>query len=225
MKTQKILFSAVLITAIFTMGCKTMNKSQKGVVIGTAGGAAAGAVVGKLAGNTAVGAIIGAAVGGVTGAVIGRKMDKQAEEMQAAIPNAVIERVGEGIIIEFNSKVLFGFDQSNLSTSAKNSLDELVSILQKYPDTNIEVQGHTDAQGTTAYNQTLSQQRAAAVSGYLSNRGIVSSRVTMKGLGETIPKYSNTTSEGQTQNRRVEFLITANEKMKADAAAEAAKNG
>lgn len=225
MKTQKILFSAVLITAIFTMGCKTMNKSQKGAVIGTAGGAAAGAVVGKLAGNTAVGAIIGAAVGGVTGAVIGRKMDKQAEEMQAAIPNAVIERVGEGIIIEFNSKVLFGFDQSNLSTSAKNSLDELVSILQKYPDTNIEVQGHTDAQGTTAYNQTLSQQRAAAVSGYLSNRGIVSSRVTMKGLGETIPKYSNTTSEGQTQNRRVEFLITANEKMKADAAAEAAKNG
>jgi outer membrane protein OmpA-like peptidoglycan-associated protein len=223
MKTQKILFAAVLMTTIFTMGCKTMNKSQKGAVIGTAGGAAAGAVVGKIAGNTAVGAIIGAAVGGVTGAVIGRRMDKQAEEMQKAIPNAVVERVGEGIIIEFNSKVLFGFDQSNLSTGAKNSLDELVGILQKYPDTNIEVQGHTDAQGTTVYNQTLSQQRASAVSGYLNNRGINSSRVTVTGLGETVPKYSNTTSEGQTQNRRVEFLITANDKMKADAAAEANK--
>jgi len=201
-----------------------MNKSQKGAVIGTAGGAAAGAVVGKIAGNTAVGAIIGAAVGGVTGAVIGRRMDKQAEEMQKAIPNAVIERVGEGIVIEFNSKVLFGFDQSSLSTGAKNSLDELVVILQKYPDTNIEVQGHTDAQGTTAYNQTLSQQRAATVSGYLHNRGIQTSRVTVIGHGENVPKYANTSAEGQTQNRRVEFLISANEKMKADAAAEA-KNG
>ncbi len=225
MKTQKILFAAVLTAAIFTTGCKTMNKSQKGAVIGTAGGAAAGAVVGRVAGNTALGAIIGAAVGGVTGAVIGRKMDKQAEEMQAAIPNAVIERVGEGIVIEFNSKVLFGFDQSALSATAKNSLDELVDILQKYPDTNIEVQGHTDGQGTTAYNQTLSQQRASAVSGYLTNRGIDLSRVAVKGLGETSPKYSNTTSEGQAQNRRVEFLISANEKMKADAAAEADKNG
>jgi outer membrane protein OmpA-like peptidoglycan-associated protein len=225
MRTQKIVLSAALIAATFTMSCKTMNKSQKGAVIGAAGGAAAGAVVGKVAGNTGLGAIIGAAVGGVTGAVIGRKMDKQAEEMKANIPDATIERVAEGIVIEFNSKVLFGFDESGLSTGAKNNLDNLVSILQKYPDTNIEVQGHTDAQGTTAYNQTLSQQRASAVSDYLNNRGINLSRISVKGFGETLPKYVNNTSDGQAQNRRVEFLISANEKMKEDAAKEAAKSG
>jgi outer membrane protein OmpA-like peptidoglycan-associated protein len=225
MRTQKILLSAFLVIACFSIGCKTMNKSQKGAVIGTAGGAAAGAVVGKIAGNTGLGAIIGAAVGGVTGAVIGHRMDKQAEEMKANIPNATIERVAEGIVIEFNSKVLFGFDQSGLSAGAKNTLDNLVAVLQKYPDTNIEVQGHTDGQGTTVYNQTLSQERASVVSTYLKSRGIDLSRITVKGLGETLPKYSNATAEGQSQNRRVEFLISANEKMKAEAAKEAAHSG
>jgi outer membrane lipoprotein SlyB len=92
---MKILISAFLIISIFSNGCKTMNKSQKGAVIGTAGGAAAGAVIGRAAGNTALGAIIGAAVGGVTGAVIGHKMDKQAEEMKKNIPDANVERIGE----------------------------------------------------------------------------------------------------------------------------------
>lgn len=221
MRTHKMLFGGLLVAAVFTLGCKSMNKSQKGAVIGTAGGAAAGAVVGKIAGNTGLGAIIGAAVGGVTGAVIGRRMDKQAEEMEASIPNATIERVAEGIVIEFDNKVLFGFDQSELSASAKTNLENLSDILKKYPDTNIEVQGHTDGQGTTAYNQTLSQQRASAVSAYLNAKGINVSRMTIKGFGETLPKYENSTAEGQAKNRRVEFLISANEKMKADAAREA----
>jgi outer membrane protein OmpA-like peptidoglycan-associated protein len=211
-----------LLVAVFSFGCKTMTKTQKGAVIGTAGGAVAGAVVGKIAGNTALGAIIGAAVGGVTGAVIGHRMDKQAEEMQKNIPDAKVERVGEGIVVEFSSQVLFNVNQSSLSVNAKNTLDQLVTILEKYPDTNIEVQGHTDNQGTTAYNQTLSEQRASAVTNYLGARGIRSDRLSIKGFGELIPKYSNESAEGQTQNRRVEFLISANEKMKSDAAKEAA---
>jgi outer membrane protein OmpA-like peptidoglycan-associated protein len=225
MKKIKVLLTGFLIAAIFIAGCKTMNKSQKGAVIGTAGGAAAGAVIGKVAGNTVLGAIIGAGVGGVTGAVIGRKMDKQAEEIKKEVPDADVVRVGEGIVIEFKSQILFGFDQSNLTTDARVNLDKLVIILQKYPDTDIEVQGHTDSKGTTRYNESLSERRASAVSNYLSGKAINAARLTTNGFGETMPKYTNTTEEGQTQNRRVEFLISANEKMKADAAKEAEKNG
>jgi outer membrane protein OmpA-like peptidoglycan-associated protein len=225
MKTFKILVCSFMIIAFFSVGCKTMNKSQKGAVIGTAAGAATGAVIGKAAGNTALGAIIGAAVGGVTGAIIGRQMDKQAEEIKKEVPDAEVIRVGEGIVIEFKSQILFGFDQSALTADARTNLDKLVIILQKYPDTDIEVQGHTDSKGTTRYNQALSERRASTVSYYLSGKGIAVSRLTINGFGETMPKYSNTTEDGQTQNRRVEFLITANEKMKADAAKEAEKSG
>src|SRR6186713_742347 len=225
MKTFKILVASFLVVAIFSAGCKTMNKTQKGAVIGTAGGAAVGAVIGKAAGNTAMGAIIGAAAGGVTGAVIGHQMDKQAEEMKKAIPDAEVVRVGEGIVIEFNSKILFGFDQSGLTTDARTNLNKLLAILQKYPDTNIEVQGHTDSKGTTRYNQKLSEERASTVSYYLSGNGVTTSRLTIIGFGETLPRYTNDTDEGQSQNRRVDFVISANEKMKAEAAREAEKNG
>src|SRR6187549_3704682 len=225
MKNIKIIALGFLTIVTFSIGCKTMNKTQKGAVIGTAGGAATGAVIGKAAGNTALGAIIGATVGGVTGAVIGHQMDKQAEEMKKAIPDAEVVRVGEGIVIEFNSKILFGFDQSGLTTDARTNLNKLLAILQKYPDTNIEVQGHTDSKGTTRYNQQLSEERASTVSYYLSGNGITTSRLTIIGFGETLPRYTNDTDDGQSQNRRVDFVISANEKMKAEAAREAEKNG
>lgn len=211
------LFLVVFIISFLLIGCSKWNKTQKGAVIGTAGGGAAGAIIGKAAGNAGLGAIIGATVGGVAGAVIGRNMDKQADEIKKDIPDAKVVRVGEGIVIEFNNQILFGFDQSELSVASKTSLDKLVTILNKYPDTDIEVQGHTDNTGATTYNQELSIRRASAVSAYLSRNNINSSRLTMRGFGETIPKYDNATTEGQSQNRRVEFLITANEKMKADA--------
>ena len=207
--------------AILTSGCNNMNKSQKGAVIGTAGGAAMGAVIGKAAGNAALGAIIGATVGGVTGAVIGKKMDKQAEEIKNEVPGAKVERVGEGIVVEFSNAVLFGFDQSSLSSQAQSTLDDLIKILNKYPDTDLEIQGHTDNIGADTYNQGLSERRSTAVANYLTGHGIVSKRVKTVGFGETAPKYSNDTETGRSQNRRVEFLITANEKMKRDAEKEA----
>ena len=225
MKTMKILSVCLLTIALFSIGCKTWNKSQKGAVIGAVGGGAAGAVIGKAAGNTALGAIIGATVGGVAGAVIGRQMDKQAEEIKKSLPEAQVIRVGEGIEVEFNNKILFGFDQSNLTADARMNLGKLITILQKYPDTNIEAQGHTDSKGTTKYNQALSERRASAVSYYLSGNGVAYSRLTINGFGETMPKYSNTSTEGQEKNRRVEFLISANEKMKTDAAKDAEKTG
>ena len=221
MKMLKKTMVALAAASIVLSGCKNMNKTQKGAIIGTAGGAAAGAVIGKAAGNTALGAIIGAAVGGTTGAIIGRKMDKQAKEIENSVPGAKVERVGEGIVVEFEEKVLFGFDRSDLNASAEDNLDKLVNVLKEYPDTNIEIQGHTDSKGTEGYNQSLSDKRAGAVASYLRNRGVSSSRISTKGFGESAPIASNESESGRSQNRRVDFLITANEKMKADAKKEA----
>jgi len=222
MKRIRTSMVLVLSSALLFSSCASLNKTQKGGAIGAVGGGAMGAIIGKVAGNTGLGAIIGAAVGGATGAVIGHKMDKQAAEIKNTVPDAKVERVGEGIVVEFSSNVLFGFDSSNLSADAKVNLDKLVKILNVYPDTDIEVQGHTDSKGTESYNQNLSQTRAGAVSGYLFNNGISNNRIRTKGFGENMPKYDNNTENGRSQNRRVEFLITANDKMKAEAAKETA---
>jgi len=221
MKKIKSGLIIILSASLILSGCASMKKAEKGAVIGTAAGGAIGAVIGKVSGNTALGAVIGAAVGGTTGAIIGNKMDKQAEEIKKTVPDAKVERVGEGIVVEFNSNILFGFNKADLSVEAKGNLDKLVTVLNTYADTNIELQGHTDSKGSEAYNQTLSENRAKAVSAYLAEKSIKSDRVTIKGFGETVPKYDNETEEGRAQNRRVEFLITANEKMVADADREA----
>jgi len=217
MKNLRMSLLVVLSATFIFVGCSSWNKTQKGAVVGTTAGGAAGAVIGRASGNTALGAIIGAAVGGASGAVIGRQMDKQAEEIAKSVPDAKVERVGEGIVVEFSSNVLFGFDKSGLSNDAKMNLDKLVTVLDSYAETNIEIQGHTDSKGSEVYNQDLSEQRARTVSSYLTNKAISSNRLTVKGFGESLPKYENDTENGRTQNRRVEFLITANEKMKAEA--------
>jgi outer membrane protein OmpA-like peptidoglycan-associated protein len=223
MRTIQKTLTGILAVAIIMTGCKSMNKTQKGAIIGTAGGGAVGAVVGKAAGNTALGAIIGAAVGGVTGAVIGHKMDKQAKEIESKVPGAKVERVGEGILVEFNEKILFAFNKSDLSTTAESNLEKLASVLKQYPDTDIEIQGHTDSQGSDDYNMGLSERRASAVAASLRAKGVSAGRIRTKGFGETAPVASNDTEAGRAQNRRVDFLITANEKMKADAKKESQK--
>lgn len=221
MKHVKHITLLALCFGLVIAGCKTASRSQKGAVIGAAGGGAIGAVIGKAAGNTAMGAIIGATVGGVSGAVIGKKMDKQAEEMQKVLDDAEVRREGEGIVIKFKDQVLFGFDRADLGATAQSNLDKLVTVLNKYPDTNVEVIGHTDSKGSDSYNQGLSERRANAVVNYLKAHNISSSRLAAKGMGKNDPIASNDTEEGRAQNRRVEFVITANEKMKADAQKEA----
>jgi outer membrane protein OmpA-like peptidoglycan-associated protein len=201
-------------------GCKNMNKAQKGVVIGAGAGGAVGAVVGKAAGNTALGAIIGAAAGGVAGGLIGRKMDKQAEEI-AQIPGAEVKRVGEGINVTFESGVLFAYDKDDVSPDARKKLSDLAAILNKYPDTYVLVEGHTDATGTNDYNMDLSRRRATSVATYLKSENIKSSRVLTKWYGEEQPKFSNDSESERSKNRRVEFAIYANEKMINDAKKEA----
>jgi outer membrane protein OmpA-like peptidoglycan-associated protein len=213
----------VVVTAMSLAGCKSMNKSQKGAVIGGASGGVVGGVVGRAFGNTAMGAIIGATVGGVGGAVIGRQMDKQAEEIAKEMGDADVIREGEAIVIKFKEQVLFAYDRSDLNTNAKTSLDKLRSTLLKYPETNITIIGHTDSKGTKQYNQTLSESRANSVANYTSQNGIDKNRLTAIGKGETDPIATNTTEEGSASNRRVEFVITANDKMKAEAKKEASK--
>lgn len=223
MKRINGVWMVLLIASIFLSGCASMNKTQKGAVIGASGGGVIGGVIGKATGNTAAGAVIGATIGGAAGAVIGKKMDKQAKEIEASVPDAKVERVEEGIIVEFDNSILFQVGKSNLSAPAKENLDKLVTILNTYPDTNIEIQGHTDNSGSESFNQKLSEKRAMEVSTYLAEKQIVNNRIATKGFGELSPKYDNTTKDGQAQNRRVEFIITANEKMKTDAEKEAAQ--
>ncbi len=218
---MKRLRSSIWLLAISTLligtSCSNLNKTQKGAAVGAGGGAVVGGVIGKISGNTALGAIIGAAVGGTAGAVIGKKMDKQADDIKNTVPSAKVERVGEGITVEFSNSVLYAFNSAELNSGSNATLNDLITVLNKYPDTNIEVQGHTDSTGTMEYNQTLSEKRAASVASYLTAHGIASARITTKGFGKTAPKYDNGTAEGRAQNRRAEFLITANDKMKKEA--------
>ncbi len=223
MKQLKILLILIVSVNLVLEGCASRSKTAKGAVPGTATGDAVGVAISQAAGNPALETIIRAAVGGAAGTIIGRHMDKQAVELKEALPDATVERVGEGITIELSSAVMFEINKSDLSTEAKENLDKLVSVLNNYPDTNIEIQGHTDDTGIEAFNQTLSEKRAVTVSDYLSDKGILDSRITNKGYGELTPKYDNTTDEGKARNRRVDFLITANEKMIAEAEKEAAE--
>lgn len=212
---------ALAISGLAIAGCETMSKSQKGAVIGAATGGAIGGVVGRAAGNTAVGIIVGATVGGTAGAIIGQKMDKQAAEAKEVLGDADVRREGEGIVINFKDKVLFGYDRYDLGTAAQANLDKLKNLLEKYPETQITVIGHTDSIGSASYNQTLSERRAMAAMNYLKQKGVNAARLNAMGKGETDPVASNSTDEGRALNRRVEFVIVANEKMKDDAKKEA----
>lgn len=231
MKNIKIvaLASLVLIGSLFT-GCesvKNTNKTQRGAAIGAVGGAIIGGVLGNnlgKGGNGALGAVLGGVVGGVAGGVIGNKMDKQAREIETALPGAQVERVGEGIkLVLGENAVRFDTNKSTLTAGAKANLDKLVPVFGQYPDTNIQIYGYTDSTGTAEYNLKLSDQRAASVRSYLAGKGVSSSRFTTTGLGIADPIASNETVEGRSQNRRVEFAITANEKMVEDAQKQAGK--
>ncbi len=222
-----VLASIFLSGTVFTSceSVKNANNTQKGAGIGAVAGAVLGGVLGNnmgKGGNGALGAVIGGVVGGVAGGVIGNKMDKQAREIDQAIPGADVERVGEGIKLTLNENaVRFDTSKSTLTATAKTNLDKLVNVFNQYPDTDIVIYGYTDSTGKVEFNQTLSEQRAASVKTYLVTKGINGGRITTTGMGIADPIASNETVEGRSQNRRVEFAITANQKMIDDAKKEA----
>ena len=206
----------LLAGATIMPACNT-SRAVKGGAIGAGAGGGIGAVIGNQVGGkdgTAVGAIIGAVVGGTAGALIGRHMDKQAEELRNDLEGATVERVGEGIKITFDSGLLFAVDKSDLSQTSESNLRELATTLAKYEDTEVLVEGHTDADGADEHNQQLSEARARSVQRYLVAQGVRAGRLTTMGYGEVQPVADNSTAAGKANNRRVEIAIYANDKMK-----------
>ena len=221
-------YSSLLVFCFAFTSCSSVqnaNNTQKGAGIGAVGGALIGGIIGNNSKiGTAGGALIGAAVGGGTGALIGNKMDKQAREIDQALPGADVQRVGEGIKLTLNENaVRFATNKSTLTSQAKTNLDKLVPVFNSYADTNIEIFGYTDSTGPADYNLSLSDKRADAVKVYLISKGLSASRFKTIGKGIADPIATNDTPEGRTQNRRVEFAITANDKMVQDAKTESAK--
>lgn len=229
MKKTIIYSLAILIASAFTLtsceATKNANNTQKGAAIGTAAGAVLGAVIGNNVGNkknSELGAVLGGVIGGVTGGVIGNKMDKQAREIEEAVPGAQVERVGEGIMLTLGENaVRFDTNKSTLTSTAKANLDKLIPVLNNYENTNIVIYGYTDNTGKVEYNQVLSEKRANSVRDYLAAKGVDNSRFKTKGLGVNDPIATNETAEGRSKNRRVEFAIVANEEMIKEAQKEA----
>ena len=229
-----LFFAAAGFTLSSCESTKRMSNQDKGVAVGATGGAVIGGIIGNNVGkkgNTALGAIIGAAIGGVAGGIIGNKMDKQAQKIKTEIPGAKVERVAEGINVTFDENnpdgskagVYFATNKFDINDNSELALVKLVKIFNEYPETNILIEGHTDDVGTAKYNMGLSQRRAEAVSNYLIRAGVLSTRITTRFYGESQPKVDNNSDANRSLNRRVEFAITANEKMKTEAKQEADK--
>jgi outer membrane protein OmpA-like peptidoglycan-associated protein len=210
--------ATLVLTASFLAvgGCSSWSNTERGAATGAAAGGVIGAVIGDAAGSTAKGAILGAVVGGAAGAAIGRQMDNQAEELKDELRDAKVERVGEGIQVTFDSGILFDFDSSDLRSEARTNLSELAQSLRDYEGTSVLVVGHTDARGTDAYNQSLSERRANAARAYLRELGVQADRVDALGKGEAEPVASNESDSGRQENRRVEVAIFASEDLQAE---------
>jgi outer membrane protein OmpA-like peptidoglycan-associated protein len=208
--------NSILVVAAFMMltGCATMNKQQKGSTIGLAGGAAMGALVSK---GSVWGILAGAAVGGTAGNLIGKKMDQQAKELQQSVPNATVERVGEGISMTFESGLLYKVNSSEISEAYMDNLNKIVEVFLKYPETNILIEGHTDDSGSDQLNMVLSEKRTKAVGAYMVSKGVAPGRLTQKWYGESQPKYPNDSEANRQKNRRVELAITSNAEMQKEA--------
>lgn len=204
--------------AFITAGCYTtdpyttdreMTKTSKGAMIG----AAAGAVVGLLTGDNSrerrERALIGAGIGGLAGTGVGVYMDRQEAKLREQLrgTGVSVTRMGDNITLNMPSNITFKTDSSDLNPSFFRVLDSVVLVLKEYDKTIVEVAGHTDSTGSDAYNQTLSEQRAATVGEYLQSKQIVADRVITVGAGETRPVATNDTPEGRAQNRRVELTL------------------
>jgi outer membrane protein OmpA-like peptidoglycan-associated protein len=220
-------FSILFLCGIFVLSGCGINNTAKGTAIGVGGGAAVGAGIGKMAGNTALGAVIGAAIGGAAGVIIGKKMDKQRQELEQVLPEEatveVVEEEGQApaLKITFDSGILFATNSSTVSEASRLALRNFSINLDKNPDTDIKIVGHTDNTGKVDYNQTLSEKRAKSVYDYLLEQGVSSRRMIYEGKGIHQPVADNNTAEGRAKNRRVEIMILANEKMLQDAHKEA----
>ena len=207
----RALTAFLLVASLGASACASMNKKEEGAVIGAAAGGVVGGIIGNQTGSTAKGAIIGAVVGGAAGAIIGHQMDQQAKELSQTIKGATVERVGEGIQVTFASGLLFPFNSDEIQPTAGENLRELAASLNRYPESQLLIVGHTDNVGDDAYNQRLSERRANSAAAYLAAQGVARTRLATSGKGEAEPVTTNDSEAGRQQNRRVEVAIYASE--------------
>lgn len=214
--------TALVVVVLLSLGassCTGLSNTEKGAVIGAGGGAVVGGIIGNAAGSTTKGAIIGAVVGGAAGAIIGSRMNDKAEELAAKLDNATVERVGEGILITFESGILFDLNSSALQFEARKNLTDLANALvDEAGDYQLLIAGHTDSSGSEEYNHTLSERRAGAAANYIAQQGFPISQVETLGRGEMEPVATNETEAGKEANRRVEVAIFASEEFRREAA-------
>lgn len=171
-------------------------------------GAAIGAIFGKVAGDDNSDVVKGAIVGAGVGAVVGNQLDKQAAELRRDMTSGVqIINTGEELIVRMPQDILFAFDSDTLRADLRRDIGVLADSLRDYPDTRVDVIGHTDNVGSDAYNNDLSLRRARTVANALISEGVRSSRVRVDGRGRYEPVASNASESGRAQNRRVEIII------------------
>lgn len=206
----KSLSVVILSGALVMSGCTNTDGTANNTGTGVGVGALVGGLFGRLVSDdkgagTAIGGVVGAAIGGA----IGADLDKQEAALRSSMGNSVgIINTGSQLVVSLPENITFAVDSSVVKSSLIGSLNTLATSMNDYPNTRIEVVGHTDNTGTVAYNQALSQSRARAVRGILVSGGVASSRVIAVGAGETRPVADNGSSAGRQQNRRVEIYIT-----------------
>lgn len=211
----RIIQEFFIICCILTIiACAPQTNTQKGATYGAAGGAVAGAVIGQIIGGdteaTLIGTAIGAAVGGAGGAAVGSMMDKQEAEMRQALAEseaAAIRREGNLLAISLRGDVTFDTNSAIVRPGLYSEIDRIASVLIKYPDTVIQVEGHTDSTGSESYNMDLSSRRAEAVKNLLVQKGVEPSRILTIAYGESKPIASNDSDYGRAKNRRVEIKV------------------
>jgi outer membrane protein OmpA-like peptidoglycan-associated protein len=188
---------------------QTTENTQQGAIIGAVAGGILGAITGDDRGERLENAAIGAVLGGGLGAAIGNDLDRQEAELRQELGNQVgIVNTGSQLVVTLPQDILFAVDSATLTGSLQNDLRTVAASLNRYPNTRVNVIGHTDNTGDATYNQQLSERRAGAVASVLISAGVAPSRINAFGRGEDAPIATNQTAEGMRQNRRVEIIIT-----------------